>query len=61
MCVSIALGKTQTIICNCQPLNDGKANEAIAQNLGAGLYYLQVAGSADTTYNLGVSATALTC
>ncbi|MCF3569017.1 PPC domain-containing protein [Planktothrix agardhii 1806] len=40
--------------------NDGKANEAIAQNLGAGLYYLQVAGSADTTYNLGVSATALT-
>ncbi|MCP9296423.1 MAG: PPC domain-containing protein [Planktothrix agardhii LY1] len=40
--------------------NDGKANEAIAQNLGAGLYYLQVAGYADTTYNLGVSATALT-
>ena len=40
--------------------NDDTANEAIAQNLGAGLYYLQVAGSADTTYNLGVSATALT-
>ncbi|MFM6454671.1 MAG: PPC domain-containing protein, partial [Planktothrix sp.] len=41
--------------------NNDTANEAIAKNLGAGIYYLKVASFyGDTTYNLGVSATALT-
>ncbi|MFM6396020.1 MAG: PPC domain-containing protein, partial [Planktothrix sp.] len=40
--------------------NGDTANAAIAKNLGAGLYYLKVASDGDTTYNLGVSATALT-
>ncbi|MFM6208902.1 MAG: pre-peptidase C-terminal domain-containing protein [Planktothrix sp.] len=41
--------------------NGDTANAAIAKNLGAGIYYLKVASFyGDTTYNLGVSATALT-